>query len=98
MSFPAPKSVKETAKFRFGAFEVDLENRELRKHGIRLKLQRKPFQILEFLLRTPGQLVLRNDLAQYLWPGLHVTFDRSLNTAVNALRRALDRKSIRLNS
>jgi len=90
MSFPAPKSMNNTSpKLRFGAFEVDLENRELRKHGIRLKLQRKPFQILEFLLRTPGQLVLRNDLAQHLWPSLHVTFDRSLNTAVNALRRAL---------
>jgi len=77
------------SRLRFGAFEVDLENRELRKHGIRIKLQRKPFQILEFLLRTPGQLVLRDDLAKYLWPNLHVSFDRSLNTAVNALRHAL---------
>src|SRR5690349_19424327 len=89
MSFPAPKTMNAVSKLRFGNFEVDLENRELRKHGIRIKLQRKPFQILEFLLRTPGQLVMRNDLAQYLWPGLHVSFDRSLNTAVNALRRAL---------
>ena len=74
---------------RFGPFEVDLDNRELRKHGIRVKLQRKPFQILEFLSHRPGQLVLRTDLAQLLWPGMHVSFDRSLNTAVNALRRAL---------
>jgi DNA-binding winged helix-turn-helix (wHTH) protein/Flp pilus assembly protein TadD len=76
-------------KLRFGPFEVDLENRELRKHGTRIKLQRKPFQILEFLLQRPGQLVMRNDLAQLLWPGMHVSFDRSLNTAINALRRAL---------
>jgi len=89
MSFPAPKTMSSASKLRFGNFEVDLENRELRKHGIRIKLQRKPFQILEFLLRTPGQLVMRNELAQHLWPGLHVSFDRSLNTAVNALRRAL---------
>jgi DNA-binding winged helix-turn-helix (wHTH) protein len=89
MSSPAPKLMNGNSKLRFGPFEVDLDNRELRKHGIRIKLQRKPFQILEFLLRTPGQLVLRDDLAQYLWPGLHVSFDRSLNTAVNALRRAL---------
>ena len=89
MSFPAPKSLPTGGKLRFGNFEVDLDNRELRKHGIRIKLQRKPFQILEFLMRTPGQLVLREDLAQHLWPGLHVSFDRSLNTAVNALRRAL---------
>jgi DNA-binding winged helix-turn-helix (wHTH) protein/Flp pilus assembly protein TadD len=77
------------AKLCFGSFEVDFENRELRKHGIRIKLQRKPFQILEFLLQRRGQLVLRSDLAQLLWPGMHVSFDRSLNTAVNALRRAL---------
>ena len=89
MSFPAPKHMSAGPKLRFGSFEVDLENRELRKHGLRLKLQRKPFQILEFLLLRPGQLVMRNDLAQLLWPGMHVNFDRSLNTAVNALRRAL---------
>jgi len=89
MSFPAPKSMSTGCKLRFGPFEADLENRELRKHGTRIKLQRKPFQILEFLLQRPGQLVMRNDLAQLLWPGMHVSFDRSLNTAVNALRRAL---------
>jgi|SRR5580658_1794338 DNA-binding winged helix-turn-helix (wHTH) protein len=89
MSFPAPKSMSASPKLRFGPFEVDLENKELRKHGIRIKLQRKPFQILEFLLQRPSQLVKRSDLAQLLWPGMHVSFDRSLNTAVNALRRAL---------
>lgn len=89
MSFPAPKTVSAGVKLRFGPFEADLENRELRKHGIRIRLQRKPFQILEFLLQKPGQLVLRQDLAQLLWPGMHVSFDRSLNTAINALRRAL---------
>ncbi|HTQ57333.1 MAG TPA: winged helix-turn-helix domain-containing protein [Bryobacteraceae bacterium] len=83
------KSMQVNSKFRFGAFEVDFGNKELRKHGLRIKLQRKPFRILELLLQTPGQLVMRNDLADQLWPGLHVSFDRSLNTAVNALRRAL---------
>jgi len=89
MSFPAAESMHAPSNMRFGDFEVDFDNRELRKHGIRLKLQRKPFQILEMLLRNRGQLVRRDDLAQYLWPGLHVSFDRSLNTAVNALRRSL---------
>jgi tetratricopeptide (TPR) repeat protein len=56
---------------------------------MRLKLQRKPFQILEFLLQHPGELVPREQLAQRLWPDLRVSFDRSLNTAMNALRRAL---------
>src|SRR5580698_917598 len=89
MSFRAANSMSVSPKLRFGPFEVDLENKELRKHGTRIKLQRKPFQILEFLLQRPGQLVMRTDLAQLLWPGMHVSFDRSLNTAVNALRRAL---------
>jgi len=89
MSFPAPKSMSAGRKLRFGPFEVDLENRELRKHGIRVKLQRKPFQILEVLLQRRGELVMRNDIAQLLWPGTRVSFDHSLNTAVNALRRAL---------
>jgi len=87
MSFPEPKSM--SPKLRFGPFEVDPENRELRKHGTRIKLQRKPFQILEFLLQRPGQLVRRDELARLLWPGMHVNFDHSLNTAMNALRRAL---------
>lgn len=88
MSFPAPKT-SGPPRLRFGPFEVDLVNRELRKHGIRVKLQRKPFQILEFLIERRGQLVMRSELAQLLWPDMHVSFDRSLNTAVNALRRAL---------
>lgn len=90
MSSAVEKPARICRKFRFGAFEVDLQNRELRKRGLRMKLQRKPFQILAILLETPGQLVPRAELAQRLWPNLHVNFDRSLNTAVNALRRVLD--------
>jgi len=86
---PVEMAKSAARKLRFGAFEVDLRNRELRKSGLRLKLQQKPFQILEALLETPGALILRADLAQRLWPDLHVNFDRSLNTAVNALRQAL---------
>ncbi len=78
-----------TAKLRFGVFEVNLRERELRKFGLRIKLQQKPFQVLERLLQTPGEFVGREELARILWPDLHVMFDRSLNTAVNALRRAL---------
>jgi DNA-binding winged helix-turn-helix (wHTH) protein len=76
-------------KFRFGAFDLDLQESELRKHGIRIKLQQKPLQILGMLLRTPGAFVTRTQLAQHLWPVLHVRFDGSLNTAVNSLRQAL---------
>ncbi len=76
-------------KLRFGAFEVDLEERELRKSGLRIRLQEKPFQILELLLRADGRLVTRKELAAALWPSLHVSYDQGLNTAVNALRQAL---------
>jgi DNA-binding winged helix-turn-helix (wHTH) protein/Flp pilus assembly protein TadD len=78
-----------SVRIQFGVFELNLRERELRKFGLRVKLQQKPFQILHRLLETPGEFVSRDELAQHLWPNLHVLFDRSLNTAVNALRRAL---------
>ena len=76
-------------KFRFGTFEIDLRERELRNRGIRLRLQHKPFQILELLLQRRGSLVTRAELAKHLWPNLHVSFDHGLNTAVNTLRQTL---------
>ncbi len=85
---PAPAG-REVRLFRFGTFEVDLEQRELRNRGVRVPLQQKPFCVLELLLRKSGTLVTRQELAQYLWPNLHVSFDRGLNTAINVLRRAL---------
>jgi DNA-binding winged helix-turn-helix (wHTH) protein/Tfp pilus assembly protein PilF len=88
-SFAAQEAAAVARKLRFGTFEIDLRNRELRKGGLRVKLQHKPFQILEILLQSRGRLVSRTELAQQLWPGLHVNFDRSLNTAVNALRKAM---------
>lgn len=75
--------------FRFGIFEVDLQARELRRRGVAVKLQEKPFQILELLVQRSGEVVTRKDLRQRLWPDTFVGFDRSLNTAVNSLRRAL---------
>lgn len=76
-------------RLRFGVFELDLRDRELRKQGVRIKLQQKPLQILELLLQTPGEFVTRPQLARHLWPESHVSFKGSLNTAVNALRRVL---------
>jgi DNA-binding winged helix-turn-helix (wHTH) protein len=76
-------------RLRFGVFDLDMQNRELRRRGLRVKLQLKPFQILNLLLSRAGKFVTRGQLAQHLWPDLHVNFDRSLNTAVNSLRRAL---------
>ncbi len=53
---------------RFGAFEVDLRSGEVYKHGIRLKLQDQPFQVLAVLLEHPGDVVTREELRQKLWP------------------------------
>jgi len=82
-------SSPEKRELRFGVFDLDTANRELRRRGLRVKLQQKPFQILHLLLTQAGKFVTRGQLAKHLWPDLHVNFDRSLNTAVNSLRRAL---------
>lgn len=74
---------------RFGAFEVSFESRELRKHGMRIQLEEKPFQILESLIESAGEVVRRKTLCEKLWPDTYVAFDHSLNTAVNKLRSVL---------
>ena len=78
------------AGFRFGAFEVDTGTRRLFKHGVRIRLQAKPLEILETLLEKPGELVTREELFRKLWPdGTFVDFESGLNTATNRLRNAL---------
>jgi len=74
---------------RFGAFEVNLVSRELRKHGMRIRLEEKPFQILEMLLVDAGQVVTRKALQERLWPNTVVGYEHGLNTAVNKLRDLL---------
>jgi Tol biopolymer transport system component/DNA-binding winged helix-turn-helix (wHTH) protein len=75
---------------RFGAFELDLANAELRKNGSKLRLQEQPFKILEALLEQPGAVIAREELVRRLWPeGTYVDFERGLNAAVTRLRQAL---------
>ena len=75
---------------RFGVFEIDHKNAELRKHGVRLRIQQQPFQILAALLDHAGEVVAREDLIARLWPdGTVVDFDRGLNAAVTRLRQVL---------
>ncbi len=75
---------------RFGVFEADLKTGELRKHGLKIKLQQQPFQILVTLLERPGEVVTRQDLRLKLWPvDTHVDFYSSLKTAINKVREAL---------
>jgi TolB-like protein/Tfp pilus assembly protein PilF len=75
---------------RFGSFELDLRAGELRKQGVKVKIQEQPVQILAMLLENPGQLVTREELRRRLWPSdTFVDFDHSLNKAINKLREAL---------
>ena len=75
---------------RFGVFELDFRAGELRKQGMKVKLQERPLQILTLLLEHPGEVVTRGELRQQLWPAdTFVDFDHSVNTAVNKLREAL---------
>src|SRR5881227_2764382 len=75
---------------KFGTFEVDLRARELRKGGVRIRLQEQPFEILALMLERPGEIVTRAELRQRLWPaGTFVDFEHSLNAAVKRLRAAL---------
>jgi eukaryotic-like serine/threonine-protein kinase len=74
----------------FSIFEVDPRAAELRKHGVRIKLQDQPFRILSLLLERPGELVTREEIREELWPNhTFVDFDRSLNKAIAKLRSAL---------
>ena len=74
----------------FGAFELDLRARELRKHELKIRLPEQSIQILAMLLERPGQVVLREEIQKKLWPNdTIVEFDHSINAAVKRLRRAL---------
>jgi DNA-binding winged helix-turn-helix (wHTH) protein/tetratricopeptide (TPR) repeat protein len=84
------ESTARNRRTRFGAFEVDLRSGEVYKHGIRLKLQDQPFQVLAVLLEHPGDVVTREELHQRLWPSdTFVDFDTGLNSAIKKLRDAL---------
>ena len=83
-------SVENGSAYRFGAFEFDAENAELRKSGIKLKLQEQPGQVLLQLLEHHGKLVSREQLRSLLWcKDTFVDFETGLNTAVKRLRDTL---------
>jgi DNA-binding winged helix-turn-helix (wHTH) protein len=82
--------VRSLSILRFGAFEVDVRAGEVRKQGIRIRLQEQPFQVLTVLLQRSGEVVTREELRNQSWPAdTFVDFDNSLNTAINKLREAL---------
>src|ERR1700676_4355961 len=75
----------------FGVYEFDSRARELRREGMRVRLEGQPVAILQMLLDRPGELVSREELQKKLWPGdTFVDFEHSLNAAVKRLRAALN--------
>jgi len=77
-------------RVQFGVFEVDRSTGELRRSGVKVRLQGQPFKLLTALLDQPGEVVSREELQQQLWGGATtVDFDHSLGIAVNKLREAL---------
>src|SRR5271154_5828479 len=84
------EAAPQTRRTRFGLYEVELRSGELYKHGIRLKLQDQPFQVLVLLLERAGEVVTREELHQKLWAAdTFVDFDTGLNSAVKKLRDVL---------
>src|SRR5215469_5303643 len=78
------------ARVRFGPFELDIRAGELNKNGRKILLQEQPFQILLMLLEKPGDVVLREEIRQRLWPNdTFVQFAPSINAAMQRLREAL---------
>jgi DNA-binding winged helix-turn-helix (wHTH) protein/Tfp pilus assembly protein PilF len=82
--------VPSPAVLRFGVFEADLRSGELRKNGVKVKIQQLPYRALRLLLSRPNQVVSREELRQALWPqGVFVDFDRGISSTINRLRDAL---------
>jgi TolB-like protein/DNA-binding winged helix-turn-helix (wHTH) protein len=85
---PAPAS--STDRVQFGVFELDLQRAELRKSGVKVKLQEQPLKVLQVLLERPGQIVGREELQKRIWPvNTFVEFDQGLYSAMARLREAL---------
>src|SRR5579862_8514423 len=85
-----PEAPQLHGPLRFGVFELDLRAGELRKNGLRVRLQQQPFQVLAMLLERPGEVVGREELQKKLWPAdTFVDFDHGLNKVINKIREAL---------
>jgi cholera toxin transcriptional activator len=77
-------------RFRFGIYEADASTGELRRQGVRVRLNAQPFQVLCLLLRRPGELLTRDEICRELWPdGTVVDYEHGVNSAVNRIREAL---------
>src|SRR5207253_7087822 len=76
---------------RFGVFELDPQAGELRKKGMKIRLQGQPVEILAMLLQRPGETITREELQKKLWPAdTFVDFEQGVNNAMKQLRASLD--------
>jgi cholera toxin transcriptional activator len=81
---------RQAGRYRFGVFEADAATGELRKQGIRIRVNVQPFQVLLMLLRRPGEVLTREEISRELWPGgTFVDYEHGVNSAVNRVREAL---------
>jgi DNA-binding winged helix-turn-helix (wHTH) protein/Tol biopolymer transport system component len=86
----AASDTASAQRIRFGLYELDLVARELRREGVPVKLQDRPFDVLAILVDRQGEIVTRDDFRRLLWSAdTFVDFDASLNTSINKLRQAL---------
>ena len=93
-SSPPPKREfpkdQKSHLLRFGIFDLNVQTRELRKAGLRVRLQDQPFRVLSVLLERPGELISRDELKRRLWGETEFgDFDQAINVAVKKLRRTL---------
>jgi TolB-like protein/DNA-binding winged helix-turn-helix (wHTH) protein/Flp pilus assembly protein TadD len=82
--------LRPTSVVRFGTYEVSLQSGEVRKAGLRIRVQQQPMRLLEILLEHPGEVVSREELCSRVWPNENFgDFDLALNIAIGKLRSAL---------
>ena len=82
--------LRHTLVVRFGTFEVSLQSGELRKAGVRIRVQQQPLKLLEALLEHPGKVITREELRSRVWPNESFgDFDQAVNIAIAKLRSAL---------
>src|SRR5438270_12789997 len=85
-----PGTDQQPSILQFGVFELNPHTRELRKQGLKIKIQDQPLQILTILLERPGQVITREEIQKRLWPdGIYVDFDNAINSSIRKLREAL---------
>ena len=76
--------------FRFGAFQLDMRARELRRNGVKVRVPDQSIQVLAMLLEHPGDVVTREELHHRLWPnGTIVEFDHSINAAIKRASKTI---------